>query len=182
MGEDRAIPAERLVPAMSPLANGVFEVRPQLPDHVVGIVNITGKPMRAVPGQISGGLGTAGVRFLVPREQLQAHAGVEQSLQAVGAGVQLARRARSAIWGRRPGHRKRPEPRRRTWFSTGGRPSKARESVPDQARCRRQSRFHTIIERKSWKRYWLSCGPAEASGWYWTLKTGNRLWRRPSRV
>ena len=29
-----------------------------------------------------------------------------------------------------------------------------------------------IIVRNSAKRYWLSCGPAEASGWYWTPKIG----------
>ncbi len=31
-------------------------------------------------------------------------------------------------------------------------------------------------------RYWLSCGPADASGWYCTQKAGAFLWRRPSIV
>src|SRR5208283_4491505 len=52
----------------------------------------------------------------------------------------------------------------------------------DEGHLRTDPALHPIIVRNSSKRYWLSCGPAEASGWYCTLKTGRRLCRRPSSV
>ena len=40
-------------------------------------------------------------------------------------------------------------------------------------------RSRTISTNRSY-RCWLSWGPGQPSGWYWTLKTGKLLWLSPS--
>ena len=40
--------------------------------------------------------------------------------------------------------------------------------------------LHTVIERNSSNRRWLSWGPGQPSGWYCTENTGSSRWRRPS--
>ena len=93
----------------------------------------------------------------------------ERSLERLRPGQRrprdLPRRPRSDLRG--PGLRPR----------LGGEPGSC-----DEGHRRTDPTLHPIIVRNSSKRYWLSCGPAEASGWYCTLKTGRRLCRRPSRV
>ena len=39
-----------------------------------------------------------------------------------------------------------------------------------------------IMVTKQSKRYALSCGPGDASGWYCTLKIGLAVWRKPASV
>ena len=40
-------------------------------------------------------------------------------------------------------------------------------------------RARTISTKRS-NRWWLSVGPGQPSGWYWTLNTGSERWARPS--
>jgi hypothetical protein len=42
IGEDRAVPTERLLPAVGPLANRVFKVAPHFPQYGIRVVDIAG--------------------------------------------------------------------------------------------------------------------------------------------
>src|SRR5207245_5406649 len=44
----------------------------------------------------------------------------------------------------------------------------------------RQARPARTISTKRSNRCWLSVGPGQPSGWYWTLNTGRERWPRPS--
>ena len=85
----RPLQAEGLLPAVRALPHGVFEVAPQLPEHVVRVGDVAGQPVGAGLGQV--GRGDRGILVLVVPfiEQLQADAGVKQLPKSIGVGLNL---------------------------------------------------------------------------------------------
>ncbi len=138
--EDRAVPAERLLPAVGPLPHRVLEVGPELPERGIRIVDVAGQPRRAALAEVRRGGRRVLVLVAAALEQLQADGGVEQPGQRVRVQRQAPRPARPPTWGRLPGCRRSPARRRRTSPWSAGTLRAGRGSRRDRAGHSRESR------------------------------------------
>jgi hypothetical protein len=79
MREQRAIPTVGLLPAVRPFPDGVFEIPPHAPHHVVGIVHVARQAIGALAAQVSRCFGS--IRVIGPflSQQFEADARVEQA-------------------------------------------------------------------------------------------------------
>src|SRR5579863_626063 len=83
MVEDRALGAERLLPARAALPDRIVEMGPETEQNVIRIENVAAKRVFAGPAEISAGYRFVLVDRALPSQQPEADGGIEQSLHGV---------------------------------------------------------------------------------------------------
>ena len=130
--EDRAVPAEGLLPAIGSLADRILQVAPHLPQNRVRVIDDN---RSCETGSACKGRPPRSACFRTVRrslEQLQTHAGVEQTFERVGDRASAPRPARTTTWDRHSERRRHPATPRRTSFSSAETIQANRESHRDR--------------------------------------------------
>ena len=88
--EDSTFNAECLLPARRAVPHRIFKVGPQGKENVVGIKDVSGQRALAAAAEIGAGYRLVFIHGAVSAQELQAHAGVQQSRERVRLKMQLS--------------------------------------------------------------------------------------------